>query len=776
MFLNLLIKPCSVALTRLNLCDYNKETLLNNTDDFLEQQPSVTTSYLINKNEEETLKCDPETIDLTDEVPNKTNFLETENCVHRTLCNSFDRFHDSKEQQSNVTTSHLINETLKCYPEIIDLTDEVPNRTDFHEAEDCVDKALCKTFDGFHNSKEHPPNVTTSHLINERKDKTLKCAPETIDLTDEIPNITNFRETKKCGHRALCETFNGFHDSEEKELLNSKLHCGIYASSNFKKSDGVLCTQQHQSVKTHKKNPCSSLNTFTKTDFKLSHASRYKKFYKKCVNKKNTEIKEGNNQPLEETYSKILNKVQVNRDKNKSTFKQNSIKEINHDVGNKASTDPNWSLGDEKNSVSFHFETSISSNCIEDAIGNNEQSFNSFPCSSHLNRISMCTRKINEKVENTPNKFAVSGVRRNLKLRQKFLCNSKNDVLICERCNAKIVKNVKPCSVVLSHLKPQAAGYITDNSSHLLQSEEKDKTSFHAYNGRKNKISEPSSNFIKYSVPSKKENGHYMVVPNIVRDLVKAFEDYISEREKNNQIKKYKPRDNSPRIFRKSMCRCNKCDLQKMRYKRLTSTELFHEHLAQLNSSSKILFRCEACKRNYSNNYKNFVLSNANKSLNVLKYENSLDYFKKCSELKDTVQYFGERSTLNIRKECRDSKFLLYGSRKVKISGNTFKFHSMSVAKTVSPRSIHKKKESHLSEDLQNTKCDYCGYINEYPTRKKCQPVFSCIQCYEVFRTNKQYYNHLCSGKRKVGYLCDICEEILKTATEYAVHVKDHFD
>ncbi|GFW26453.1 hypothetical protein TNCV_1163901 [Trichonephila clavipes] len=687
-------------------------------------------------------------------------------------------------------------------PGTVDLTDEVPNRSNFLETENCVHITGFKTLDGFHNSKEHPPNVTTSHPINESKDiyKTLKCVFQTNNRTDKVPNRADFLETEDSMYTAKNETLDGFNDSKEKESLNYKLHCGTDAYNNLKKSDGVLCTQQHQSVKTHKKNPYSSLNTFKKTYLKFSRAHRMKQIYKKCVNKKNTEIKEGNNQPLEETYSKILNKVQVNRDKKKSTLNQNSIKEINHDVGNKASTDPNWLLGDEKNYVSFYSKTSISSNCIEDTIGNNEQSFNSFPCSSHWNR-----------------------------------------------------------------------------HSHLLQSEEKDNTSFHAYNGRKNKISEPlsSSNFIKYSVPSKEKNDHDMFVSNIVKDLDKSFEDCISMIEKNNQIKKYEPRDDSPRIFQKSMCRCNKCwYLQKMGHKKLTYTELFHEHLAQLKPY-KPLSKCEAvsstnftseksfenskqdsklsemipdlnpcnvlidqlssneligaknlkisgktCKGNYFNKDKKIFLNNANKSLNdstnkkylkhchvllkrlnlkefnlsenracsaneknqryldILKYANSSTHanvLKNYSNLKDIAKCFRKRPKLN-----RDSMSLPSGSSKVNISGNTFKFHSMSVAnakKTVCSHSIHNgKKGCFSSEDLQNTKCtSKYAYKNQNLIIKKPVRVLSCVQCHDIFPTNKQYYNHLCLGKRKVGYLCDICEKILKTTTKYAVHVKDHF-
>ncbi|GFY56508.1 hypothetical protein TNIN_195661 [Trichonephila inaurata madagascariensis] len=52
--------------------------------------------------------------------------------------------------------------------------------------------------------------------------------------------------------------------------------------------------------------------------------------------------------------------------------------------------------------------------------------------------------------------------------------------------------------------------------------------------------------------------------------------------------------------------------------------------------------------------------------------------------------------------------------------------------------------------------------------------VFNCVHCYSVFHNGVTYYNHLCDGKRSVGYLCEICEEILKTASEYAVHVRNH--
>ncbi|GFR31680.1 hypothetical protein TNCT_372151 [Trichonephila clavata] len=1157
--LNLLIKPCSVVLTRLNFCDYIKETLNDNTDNFLEQQPIVTTSHLIKKNKDETLKWATVAIDLTSEIPNMTDILETDNCVYTAVCKTFGGFQNSKEEQPNVT-SHLINkikgETLKCVLETIDSTDEIPDINeskdktlkctsetidltneipgvneskdktlkctsktvdltyeipDINESKDKTLKCTSETIDltdeisGVNESKDKTLKCTSKTVdltdeipdineskdktlkctsktvdltneildineskdktlkctsktvdltdeildineskdktfkctsktvdltdeildINESKDKTLKCTSKTVDLTDEIPDIADFPETENCVRKALCKACNEFPNSEEKELLNYKLHHGIHASNNFEESDGVLFTKQNQSVKTNKKIFCSSLNTFTNTDFKFSHASRSENYYKKILNKKSTEIKDRNNQPLEETYSKIVNKVQVNRDKNKNALNQISVNKINHVIGNKASTDRNWSLEDKKN-VSFYSERNISSNCIKEAVGNNKQSFNSFPCSSHLNRISIYTRKNNKMVESTPNKFAMSGVRNNLKFSQNVLCDIKNDVPIkrntSERYNVKIVKNVKPCSVVLSRLKPQAFGYITYNSSHLLQNEEKDKTSFNADNSRKNKISESSSNFIKCSVSSKKESDHDMV--GIAEDIDKAFEDYISVRKKNNQSKKYEPRDNFPKIFRKNMFHCDQCcDLRKMTNKRLTLTEVFREHLAQLSSakplskyeaisntnftSEKSLENCKqdsklsevipdlkpcyvlidrlslsslngeesvrfstnniktkmsriindklcinekVCLRNkgnYFNKNEMFVLSNAkepNKNLflnneiqgnlkkghkvknkkygitgnsillnskqsvklstilkenerthnvsntlptyslndlmnkkylkdchvvlkrlnlkecsmkynlndaqqdskniseskdyanvrentnlseivlasrknenkrsflnlnekrtccekqrrlNILKHANSLKAFNNFSKLKFIEKLYRKRSKpnignksklvakkakiLNFLKEFRNSKSLPCGSRSMNISGKAFRFHTMSVAdvkETVSSQSVHnKKKRRFCTEDLQNTECKKSTeFKSQYHPKKGPSSLFNCVQCCKIFQTNEQYCNHLCAGKISVGYVCEICEEILKTATEYAVHVKDHFN
>ncbi|GFQ86513.1 hypothetical protein TNCT_27721 [Trichonephila clavata] len=571
------------------------------------EQPNVR-PHPINKNKVETLNCVSETIDLADEPDINESKDETLKCTSKTvdLADEPD-INESKDETLKCTSKTVdlsdepdINEskdeTLKCTSKTVDFSDE----PDINESKDKTLKCTSKTVD-----------LTDEPGINESKDKTLKCTSKTADLTDEIPNIADFPETENCVHKTLCKTSNEFPKREEKELLNYKLHQGIYASNNFEKSDGVLFTKQNQSVKTDKKNLCSSLNAFTNTDFKFSHASRSENFCEKFLNKKSTEIKDRSNQPLEETYSKILNKVQVNSDKNKNAINQISVNEINHVIGNKASTDRNWSLGDKKNvsfysersissncikeavgdkkNVSFYSERSISSNCIQEAVGNNKQSFNSFPCSNHLNRIPIYTRKNNKKVESTPNKLAISGVRNNLKRSQNFLCDIKNDVPIkrntSERCNVKMFKNVKPCSVALSHLKPQAFGHITYNSSHLLPNEEKDKISFDADNSRKNKISESSSNFIKCSVSSKKESDHDMI--DLAEDIEKAFEDYFSEREKNKQIKKYEPRDNFPEIFQKNMFHCDKCcALQKMPNKRLT--ELFCEHLSQFNSAKPL--------------------------------------------------------------------------------------------------------------------------------------------------------------------------------------------
>ncbi|GFQ94705.1 hypothetical protein TNCT_454201 [Trichonephila clavata] len=56
------------------------------------------------------------------------------------------------------------------------------------------------------------------------------------------------------------------------------------------------------------------------------------------------------------------------------------------------------------------------------------------------------------------------------------------------------------------------------------------------------------------------------------------------------------------------------------------------------------------------------------------------------------------------------------------------------------------------------------------------QPKFNCVQCNAIFYSNKEYYNHICAGKTTVGYLCEICEEILKTVLEFKKHVKDHMN
>ncbi|GFW86219.1 hypothetical protein TNCV_4779311 [Trichonephila clavipes] len=56
------------------------------------------------------------------------------------------------------------------------------------------------------------------------------------------------------------------------------------------------------------------------------------------------------------------------------------------------------------------------------------------------------------------------------------------------------------------------------------------------------------------------------------------------------------------------------------------------------------------------------------------------------------------------------------------------------------------------------------------------QTTFECVQCCAIFNTNIVFYNHLCAGKRSVGYPCDICEKILKDAHNYQKHVKDHLD
>ncbi|GFV38626.1 hypothetical protein TNCV_770331 [Trichonephila clavipes] len=56
------------------------------------------------------------------------------------------------------------------------------------------------------------------------------------------------------------------------------------------------------------------------------------------------------------------------------------------------------------------------------------------------------------------------------------------------------------------------------------------------------------------------------------------------------------------------------------------------------------------------------------------------------------------------------------------------------------------------------------------------QTTFECVQCCAIFTTNIEFYNHLCAGKRSVGYPCEICEKILKDAHNYRKHVKDHLD
>ncbi|GFU10812.1 hypothetical protein NPIL_644161, partial [Nephila pilipes] len=98
--ISLFIKPCSVALKRLNLWDHNKEILLNNNmDDFQEHQPSMVTSQLISENKDKTLRCATKVVDLNDSRSNVTDFIETKNCLHRSVCETSDIFHNSKEKE-----------------------------------------------------------------------------------------------------------------------------------------------------------------------------------------------------------------------------------------------------------------------------------------------------------------------------------------------------------------------------------------------------------------------------------------------------------------------------------------------------------------------------------------------------------------------------------------------------------------------------------------------------------------------------------------------------
>ncbi|GFR00991.1 hypothetical protein TNCT_82891 [Trichonephila clavata] len=212
---------------------------------------------------------------------------------------------------------------------------------------------------------------------------------------------------------------------------------------------------------------------------------------------------------------------------------------------------------------------------------------------------------------------------------------------------------------------------------------------------------------------------------------------------------------------------------------------------AQQNSKNKskdyvnVGEKSKLCRKMYAN-------TKNQSRLMISKNTNALDKFSKLSNILKLYKKNQKKSKHTIKrqldakmekilkflKESRNSESLPCGSGKVNILKKESTMSVDDVKKTVSSHSIEKKNETRsCSEDLQITVCNKSsGKKSQYLPKRGPPTFFNCTQCLRIFWTNEQFSNHLCAGKRSVGYPCEVCEKILKTATEYAIHVKAHFN
>ncbi|CAL1284816.1 unnamed protein product [Larinioides sclopetarius] len=56
-----------------------------------------------------------------------------------------------------------------------------------------------------------------------------------------------------------------------------------------------------------------------------------------------------------------------------------------------------------------------------------------------------------------------------------------------------------------------------------------------------------------------------------------------------------------------------------------------------------------------------------------------------------------------------------------------------------------------------------------------CDFDYKCVQCRKSITSDVKLYHHLCCGKRKKGYICDICEKIFETIPRYQKHLNYHY-
>ncbi|GBM13414.1 hypothetical protein AVEN_54420-1 [Araneus ventricosus] len=56
-----------------------------------------------------------------------------------------------------------------------------------------------------------------------------------------------------------------------------------------------------------------------------------------------------------------------------------------------------------------------------------------------------------------------------------------------------------------------------------------------------------------------------------------------------------------------------------------------------------------------------------------------------------------------------------------------------------------------------------------------CDSDYKCVQCRKSITSDVELYHHLCCGKRKKGYICDICEKIFETIPRHKKHLNYHY-